>query len=128
MRNDNAARETRQLRQVKEFVFRTFGATHSRVQPPVRSDSAKNANGERGMSIPGNGPRPRRKRRSRSRSEERYRPIDIDRSPGMIGARRFSGERVSSKTSETPDSPIALKFPVSPQKSDQGEQWMSIPR
>jgi hypothetical protein len=46
----------------------------------------------------------------------------------MIGARRFSGERVSSKTSETPDSPIALKFPVSPQKSDQGERGMSIPR
>ena len=26
--------------------------------------------------------------------QERYRPIDIDRSPGMIGSRRFNGERV----------------------------------
>ncbi|MEY3174574.1 MAG: hypothetical protein RLZZ436_2488 [Planctomycetota bacterium] len=78
-----------------------------------------------------------------------YRPIDIDRTPCMIGSRRFKGERVLVCVSACGVSGVLagfftrglppcgscvvaahwhLAFSQSPQKSVKGEQWMSIPR
>jgi hypothetical protein len=53
-----------------------------------------------GVSIPRSRCATARETPQQERSEERYRPIDIDRSPGMIGSRRFSGEECHPKHSK----------------------------
>ena len=77
-----------------------------------------------------------------------YRPIDIDRTPCMIGSRHFNGERVLVCVSACGVSGALAGFftrglppcgscvvaaqwhwlSLNRRKSGKGEQWMSIPR